>query len=97
MHRYMTPTRTLGMKTKKTIHLYLRYQTTTTNRRGIGEQRGDSPTPTHSKRRGTASRDEEDNNRDNTYSYNSPAPQASSPWQGARRKSRLSPGSKNKP
>ena len=97
MPRSMTPTRTHGMKMKKTTHLYLRYKVTTTNRHGNGEQRGDSPNPTHSKRRGTASRDEEDNDRDSMYRNNSPAPQAVSPWQGARYKSRLSPGSNNKP
>ena len=79
MPRSMTPTQTHGMQTKKTIHLYLRDQPTTTSRHGNGEQQGDSPNPKHNKCRGTANRDEEYRHKGGTCRTNSPATQVVSP------------------
>ena len=79
MPRSMTPTRTHGTKTRKTIHLYLQDQPTTTTRHGNGERQGDSPNPKHNKRKGTANRDEEYRHKGGTFRTNSLA----SPWQGA--------------
>ena len=93
----MTPTRTHGTKTRKTIHLYLQDQPTTTTRHGNGERQGDSPTPKHNKRKGTANRDEEYRHKGGTFRTNSLATQVVSPWQGAPHRSQLSPGSNSKP
>ena len=97
MPRSMTPTRTHGTKTRKTIHLYLQDQPTLATRHGNGERQGDSPNPKHNMSTGTANRDEECRYKGGTFKTNSLATQVVSPWQGAPHRSRLSLGSNSKP
>ena len=92
--RSMTPTRTHGTKMRKMIHHYLQHRATA-NKHGNGGPRKDSPT--HSRHRGTASKGEGDNRRDNMSKGNHLAPQTVSQWWGAQRKLPPSLGNSSRP
>ena len=83
--QFMTPTRTRGTKMRKMIRHYPQHRATATH------------SPTRSRHRGTASRDEGGNCKGNMPKGNQLAPLTFSPWSGAKHKLPPSLGNSSRP